>query len=276
MPLFSSSYTGFVNNDINTILSGPVYTVSPNFKGLAGKYTITPSALNLANPNNYIINYIPGTLYVNPRGHHAEDIKASLLCIEKLSNSPSGFPYVAHFAYTNLNNTVLYIPNGTDNYLTGGKFSGQPPVLFTPGTGKFDVYFDGSNITWVIKSYDESIKLTNTSTASSKSKICTTPMTASARTAVQNMVVTDEKTVQTALYPNPVKNRVTVAIANETISEKEIVLIDISGKTHSPVSIKRLSPGSVELDVSNIHEGVYWIRVKTGSSFRIFQMLKIK
>ncbi len=67
LPALTSTITGYKNGDNSSIIStGPVYTVNPVYKKEApGIYTITPSALVLKVPNNYVINYLPGNLYVN-------------------------------------------------------------------------------------------------------------------------------------------------------------------------------------------------------------------
>jgi hypothetical protein len=70
LPVFTSTITGFVNGDASTIISGPVYKVSPaSCNQKIGTYIITPSGLKLSTPANYNIVYLTGTLYVtaNPK-----------------------------------------------------------------------------------------------------------------------------------------------------------------------------------------------------------------
>ena len=76
LPPFTSTITGFKYKE-NTRVSGPQYTLSPAYAGAAGVYSITPSSLILTtqSQSNYSINYVPGTLYVNPKGPGAKNVK---------------------------------------------------------------------------------------------------------------------------------------------------------------------------------------------------------
>jgi hypothetical protein len=108
LPAFTSSYTGFRNNDQQTIVTVPTYTLNPTYLGNAGVYTIKPSGLVLAKPANYTISYVDGYLYVNPKGNGASKVRPKLDCIEEVTNHPSGFRFIAHFSYYNPNST-LYV-----------------------------------------------------------------------------------------------------------------------------------------------------------------------
>ncbi|MFM7902494.1 MAG: MBG domain-containing protein, partial [Bacteroidota bacterium] len=117
LPAFTSTITGFVPGGQNTIISGPTYSVSPSgCCTQAGQYTITPANLVLAVPGNYNISYVSGPLYVNPKGQGAKKINVSLVCVDTVSNHPSGFPFLARFQWENQNNTPVYVPLGPTNY----------------------------------------------------------------------------------------------------------------------------------------------------------------
>jgi hypothetical protein len=61
-------------------------------------------------------------------------------CVEVLTNSHTGFGFVAHFRYENANVTPVYIPIGDNNKLVAlGNYMGVPPVVFVPGGSRFDV-----------------------------------------------------------------------------------------------------------------------------------------
>ena len=108
-----------------------------------------------------------------PRCFWTKKIEPQLDCVEALNSPVSGFNYVAHFSYTNCNATPVFIPLGTDNYITAsGSYSGAPPELFVPNGGKFDIYFDGKKLTWTVKSYHGCYKVTAASEACSTSKSC--------------------------------------------------------------------------------------------------------
>jgi hypothetical protein len=63
-PPFTVTYTGFVNGDDSTKLSTlPATATAANTSSPAGQYIVTASG---AAANNYIVNYVPGTLTVTP------------------------------------------------------------------------------------------------------------------------------------------------------------------------------------------------------------------
>jgi hypothetical protein len=110
LPTLTSTYTGFKNNDnpSNTFSAGPFYTVTPLYSGAAGTYTITPYGIvQIRVPNNYTVSYLNGTLYVNPKGSGAKNVKPSLDCVDTVVNNANGFTYVAHFSWYNPNATVV-------------------------------------------------------------------------------------------------------------------------------------------------------------------------
>ena len=163
LPTFTATYTSFYNGDQSTITCGPTFTLSPSCVGNAGVYTITPSNLSFTKSNNYIISFVTGTLYINPKGSGAKKILPSLVCVDTLIGHASGFPYVAHWKYVNTNSTPVFVTRGTDNSLTSSaSYSGQQPELFNVGTGYFDIYFNGTSMTWTVKTYEGNTKTTVT------------------------------------------------------------------------------------------------------------------
>jgi hypothetical protein len=75
LPVFTSIYSGFKNNDQNSIVAGPEYSLEPEYSGSAGYYSVKPSGLKLLNPGNYIINYRSGTLSVHNEVENREEKK---------------------------------------------------------------------------------------------------------------------------------------------------------------------------------------------------------
>jgi hypothetical protein len=162
-----------VNGDQSRIISGPTYSV-PVYTGNVGAYPIIPTNLRLPNPADYTITYQNGTLYVDPKGNGAKNIKPVLDCVEQLlPNDPSGFSYRAHFHYENPNSTTLFIPIGPNNKITtSGPYSGNPPEIFYPGTGPYLVYFNGQKLNWTVISYNGNQSTSQASEASSTSNKC--------------------------------------------------------------------------------------------------------
>ena len=74
------------------------------------------------------------------------------------------------FPYENPNLTTVYVPIGSDNNIIAlGSYSGVQPQIFLPSGGKFDVYFDGQKLTWLLITYNGNQKTAIASDASSTS-----------------------------------------------------------------------------------------------------------
>jgi hypothetical protein len=284
LPAFTSTITGFKNGDNSTtaISSGPVYTVNPVYKKeQPGIYTVTPSALVLKKPGNYAIIYLPGTLYVNEE--EGTNCSLALTCVKALTNDPSGFKYLASFTFKNPNPLGVYVPIGSNNSLTSsGKFSGQQPQMFPSGSGSFSIYFDGSPLTWSLIAYVGNNK--TSVTASSSSKKCSGTQT----TAEPGGAVGGGSTAETAetpatletidpvatVYPNPAKGLVTIHIRDGNLSPDNIQLSDAYGKMYV-ANAKILSAQSLQVDLSRLSSGMYFIRVKVGSAYQVFRVVKM-
>jgi hypothetical protein len=266
IPKFTFTYSGFQFTDTpeNVFgIEGPSYTLAPAYKGAAGTYVINP----YASPADYVVKSVPGYLYVNPSGTKARSIVPVFSCLEKLLVPVSGYSYVAHFVYTNSNATDLYIPVGKSNIVTGkGKFSPvNQPALFIKGGGTFDVYFDGTLITWSVTSISSGKTVTLSASASSLSPAC--------KTLVKAMALPEEDDTEVipVAYPNPATDKVTIDA--EEITEHSIVTItDVKGTSYN-VSILAISDNHLELDTSNLPSGLYIIRIVNGTRFKQFTVV---
>ena len=281
LPVFTSTITGLTNGDNPTV----TYTLSPACTGAAGLYSIIPSISAFANSVNYTITYTNGTFYINPKGTGADDVDVYLECVEDRgsSYSPANRRYVARFYAKNLNTTPVYVPIGTNNKLTSaGSFDGsQQPVVFLQGTGttKFSVPFDGVSLKWDLKTYEVNTIVTESVTASSSSKKCaTTTYTRSANPEITEpaKVIVPETLPggNVHVYPNPAKDMAVIYFANQVISEKELKLYDSYGRSYPIIINKKMSNGSVELDLSLLLKGIYFVKVKTGSGTKSVSIIK--
>ena len=278
LPVFTSTITGFRNGESNTVISGPLYAVSPKFyKEQPGLYTITPYSLMLSYGNNYSISYLTGNLYVN--NDDGKNVVPKLDCVEILTNDPSGFKYAAHFSYKNPNTTVVYVPVGTNNLITTtGKYSGQLPVAFLPGSGQFKIFFDGTKMTWTLATNNGNHCTAVAAVASSTSNRCSSG-SGTYQVGAEEQTITGE-TMETAIepntsvYPNPTRNQVTIRVQQATISSTNVEIIDAYGRM-STATGKKLSEVSLQIDLSGRSTGVYFIRVKVGNGFKVFRVVKM-
>jgi hypothetical protein len=277
LPNFTSTITGYKNGDNKTIVCGPSYTLSPVYKKKPGIYTITPYGLQLKNPANYSVVYLTGTLYVND--DDGKNVQPKLDCVQKLSGDPSGFAYVANFSYYNPNSTAVYVPAGPNNYISGGKFSGQPPVLFQPGTGKFKIYFDGTKIIWSLTTNEYYQSNCLTAVASSYSTKCsgTTGTTGGGGLIEMQITGDTEETVLApvaSVYPNPASNTVTIQTGGGKITSANVQISDAYGRNYPALS-KLISDRSLQVDLSRLASGMYYIRVLVDNKPVIFRVVKM-
>lgn len=248
--------------------NGPAYTINPDYTGLAGTYSIIPSA----SAQNYEITTIPGHLYVNPSGSGAKAIRPVLLCIDIYATPVGGYSYVAHFKYENKNSTDVYIPVGPNNQISGkGKFnpSGQP-TLFLSGGGTFDVPFDGLRIVWQVTSLESGRKTSVASEASSSSSRCSNK-NASVNPAE---ILSEDQEIELipSVYPNPASQRVTIRM-NSLSKTLRITVMDLRG-SYYPVSKKSQSDNELELDIAILPPGLYVITVYSETQTNQFRVIK--
>ena len=178
------------------------------------------------------------------------------------------------FSYTNNNTTPVYIPIGENNNLSfAGAHSGKQPELFMPGTGYFDIYSNALPVTWTVKSYQYGANITERAVASSSSPICGMPGITAKNVAPAKAENIISNTPALNIYPNPVKDRVTIHAGNALIDQKQISLFDVTGRK-LPVKILSSSNGEVTLNASQLRPGVYTITLKINNSYHSFRILK--
>ncbi|HET7000495.1 MAG TPA: T9SS type A sorting domain-containing protein, partial [Puia sp.] len=76
------------------------------------------------------------------------------------------------------------------------------------------------------------------------------------------------------VYPNPAKGLVTIQIKDGTLSADNIQLLDTYGKMY-PANAKILSAQSLQIDLSRLSSGMYFIRVKVGDAYQVFRVVRL-
>jgi hypothetical protein len=279
LPAFTSTITGFRNGENNTVTGGPSFTVNPIYnKEQPGVYVITPYGLQLSYQNNYTVIYQPGTLYVN--NDNGKNVVPKLDCVEPLTNDPSGYPFAANFSYSNPNSTIVYVPVGVNNSITTtGHYSGQLPIVFQVGSGKFKIYFDGTKLTWTLITYNGNHSSSSAAVASSTSSKCSSG-TGTTQTGVQSALATSETAEDvpeppaTSVYPNPTKGLITIYVKDGIIASNNVELSDSYGKFYK-MNAKLITGHSLQVDLSGLSSGMYFIRVMVDGNYKIFRVLKM-
>lgn len=274
-PNYTGTLTGLVNGDQATYNYTSTYT-----NGMpAGVYPITPVQVSFAKAANYAITLVNGTLYVNPKGSGAKKLRPYLDCVQEVTNpGPGEFPFIAHYFCENPNSTPVYVPIGIDNRLRSANgaagFDGSnQPVLFMPGTTTFNVPFDGSTLTWEIRTFESNHKASVASTASSSSSRCS--FTTGARISDDNTgeIVNEEKNI--LVYPNPATRTLTIQSPQELLNVKQMKLFDVTGR-HFPVKANGSGTGKIlVLDIAMLPPGIYLLRQEGTRTVNVFRFVKL-
>lgn len=218
--------------------------------------------VKVRDPENYIVAYENlGTLFVSERGRK---VRALLDCVE-FDPDASGLNYIAHYRYDNPNDHPVYVALGADNNLSGNAvFQGDPPVVFLPGEGTFEIRFDGNLLKWTLTTWHVQNNGTSTSTsnASASSKLCDPDEVSG---IISGVVFT--------LYPNPVST--TLTVDQSIAAGVTLEVFDIFAQPLLITSWNQNSGLSHQVDMSAYPQGMYFIRLTVGQDNELFSVIKL-
>ncbi|HER08044.1 MAG TPA: T9SS type A sorting domain-containing protein, partial [Bacteroides sp.] len=139
----------------------------------------------------------------------------------------------------------------------------EQPTEFLPGGGVFRVYFDGTELSWTVSSRDEERKVSSAANASSSSTKCTSSPKKSASVMEPESIL---------VYPNPVSEKVSVVM--KAIEKFRMVIVyDLAGRIHPVKSIEK-GPDRLELDLSGLPSGPYFIKIVMEDTLQIVQVIR--
>ena len=81
--------------------------------------------------------------------------------------------------------------------------------------------------------------------------------------------------VKPSVYPNPAHNTATLFVGTANVSLKDILVIDLSGRVFRSVGMKRSSTQTVELDLTSLTSGIYFIKVNIEGQAKLFKVEKL-
>ncbi len=270
LPVFAFQYYGWIEGDsgnesylVLRISDGQPYDQSSDES--AGTYTVVPTPEN----SNYSFTVESAILHVNPYGPGTRAIRPVLNCIEELGDNL----YVANFEYENRNDDAVYIPVGPDNLLTGTginwSISDAQPTMFLPGGDNFVLYFDGSDLSWIIASLDEDHKVSNAANANASSTKCKgSNKSASGEAISENREVNEHLLA----YPNPVSGKISL-VMKDIGNYQLIQVLDLTGSSY-PVEFTRAASDVLEADLSGLPAGQYIIRVVLGEEILVERVIR--
>ena len=98
------------------------------------------------------------------------------------------------YRYENDNDEIVFVPVGPDNKLKGNVLEGELPTSFIPGSGTFEIRFDGRRVTWNLTTYGSTNKSSVSSLNQSGTGECDAKIDAD-YTLYPNPVTGDELTI---------------------------------------------------------------------------------
>ena len=76
------------------------------------------------------------------------------------------------------------------------------------------------------------------------------------------------------VYPNPFVGRVTIEADLKDVTEKDIQVIDLLGREFRPLSTRKISVTRMELDLSNLVTGQYFIKINSKLGTKVFKVMR--
>ncbi len=248
-----------------------------------GPYLIERGDLSISgvyDNGNYNFTVVDSWFYINPYGPGTRAIKPVLNCVVEIGVGSNHF--IANFAYKNDNDEDVFIPTGLNNLLEGEIISitditgtttlDHQPTLFEQSGGEFRVEFIGDELRWIVNSLDQNHKASNSASANSNSTKCNTQMkSAKVSTAMEEEDLMEMEDLM--VYPNPVTNKVNL-VMKDIQDYKMIMLLDVTGRAYPITNIKTRSD-RMEIDMTNLPSGPYFIRVVMEDTTRVIQVIKL-
>ncbi len=259
-PLFKARFEGFVYVETEAFVFPegiPYYIVDDSGYEQdyndAGVYTI-----KIRDTKNYLIDSNDAKLYINP-SYDGDKIRTYAECVAYNPSASDGLYYTVTYRYENNNNDSIFVLEGVDNNLSGpAKFEGQLPTVFLPGSGIFEIRFDGKKLVWRLTTYGS----THKSSVSSASTIGSGKCDAKLDGVYE-------------VFPNPVTSSVDykLTIKQNIAEESNVKVINRFGATMLNTSFDG-SNEIIKVDMALYPIGMYFIRISNASDVMVFSIIK--
>ncbi len=252
LPTFTATYSGFLCGQTSSVVTSVTFTLSPNYTGQAGVFTITPVPV----ATNYVFTPIARTLYVNPAGPGTKQVKPNFICYQTLTPPVNGYTHVAYFNYENNNATPVYIPVGANNSFSGAaRDASLQPILFQPGvSAPIAIPYMGGALTWQVTS-NKNTGGTGSIPANNSNVVCSSP-------GQRTMIVREEPS-EMRVYPNPSSGKVFVELPVGQADGTSFEVYNTLGMSCA-VRVERTADNVIQLDLSTFGNGLFIINIIQG------------
>lgn len=209
--------------------------------------------VQIADPLNYTVTYENETILLVNSDDSVRKVRTFSDCV--LYNGPNDYTVI--FRYENDNDYPVYVAVGENNRLTGNVLEGEPPSAFMPGSGTFEIRFDGSQLTWSLTTNGS----TNSSSVSSSNQSDTGECSAK------------EDGVY-SIYPNPVID--VLNIKQKIVEKSEVELLNMyglvleRGESFDGFTTDQI----VQIDMQGYSTGMYIIRIVSTTEVKTYTIIK--
>ena len=254
---FSFVFGSFAYNENQTMVfpNGiPYYFIDDNNyeyynTDVPGSYYV-----KVSNTENYTIVSNEAHLFVNP----ADDNKKIRIYADCVSYNKKavGLKYTVVYRYENDNDFPVYAMEGADNNLIGTAYQGTLPTVFMPGSGTFEIRFDGNQLVWSLTTFDGTHKSSVSSSSTSGSGKCDAKLDGAY-----------------SIYPNPV---ITTLYVKQNVVENNVSVLVLNMYGHVIINAGGYSQpfSTKQIDMSNLLTGIYILRIASDSEVRTYNILK--
>ncbi len=202
-------------------------------------------------------------LYVNALNENMKKVRTYADCVAYDPLATDGLNYTVIFRYENDNDHSIYVI-GEDNILTGpsaGSSSGELPVIFMPGSGIFEIRFNGDRLVWSLTTVGTAHLTSVSSESTSESGKCNGKI---------------DTTYE--LYPNPVIGPNYILTIKQNVAEESMVyVLNMYGRiVSSGQNFNGIEP-ILEIDMSSYSlfpSGMYFVQIVSVSDTRTFTIIK--
>jgi len=229
--------------------------------------TSTPGVftVSIEDPTNYVMAYTSeAILFVNPFNDEIKKVRNYSDCVKHNDDRPG--TYTVTYRYENDNDYAVYVApgddnnplSGADNNLTGpaaATAEGKLPTIFMPGSGTFEIVFNGEQLVWSLTTYEGTQKSSVSSASTSGASECDAKLDGAYK-----------------IYPNPFKSD--FKIEQITMESSKVDVYNMYGLKviDGPSFVGDFSTKTI--DMGHLPDALYIIRIVSATAVRTFNIIK--
>ena len=211
--------------------------------------------VKIEDPINYEIVYEnEAKLLINP--DDVSKIRTYADCVAYNPTASDGLFYTVVYRYENDNVEPVYVSEGSDNNLSGpAQYEGQLPVTFLPGSGIFEIRFNGKKLVWSLTTDGRTHKSSVSSANQSGTGECDAKLDGAY-----------------SIGPNPVSTNLN--ITQNIIENSEVRIYNMYGAlVINGLSFNGTSETKI-INMSTLIDGLYIVRIVSDTDVRTYNIIK--